>query len=548
MLVAAFSAISAATGEQLRAQLDELASLTPHDLAELGEVPTDAAELAARQRSFFPDTPHRGGDTFNRGRAAIVIVRRQPTAVAVETLAAALGSELRRLLIDEDDSGRGLDPDEALRRAALAPEETPTPALPALPARSRVAVAAIVGGLVLLAAGLYRSLGGAGGADSPIVDTAVESPVRTLVTGVPASATSTFLMGQRRVLRMTSGRLLALYPTPAGLQILVDENNQGRSWRSPTTIPDIDAVSVAGALDGRDRIHLAFSDGTRTAYARIVADPQRGWSVTKTVEVDRATGSPVVDVAWDGRAGVAHVVWVQQLQESEQPMWAAISGVGDAAAVKQTALLAEAAAGSPVLVNVAVGARSQVIATYRKPGAPRGWFSRTAAPPAGARPGSDKVRFSWAPEQTVPIDSEIGAASLAVDARGTAHLVLRDDSATALVYANKTAGAGWTQGEPALDAEHPEQIDSPSVAIDSVSRLVYVFFQTAGAGGRPEIALVIRDPATGWEGPYSIAAPEDIPDGALFPTALAGSDGQAIVLWTTGGSTPALQAARVTAP
>jgi hypothetical protein len=99
-----------------------------------------------------------------------------------------------------------------------------------------------------------------------------------------------------------------------------------------------------------------------------------------------------------------------------------------------------------------------------------------------------------------------------------------------------------------VDAASTPEIDFPSISLDTSSKLIYVFFQSNQTSVGTEVRVAVHDPATGWEEPVSIADPTDIPNGAQFPTSIATISGQPIVLWTKGGTAPAIQAARITAP
>ncbi|MDQ3646603.1 MAG: hypothetical protein M3345_06680, partial [Actinomycetota bacterium] len=554
VLIAGFSVISSATAAPAERHLADLGRLSEDQLAEeVGAAATTRSEILERHRSFFGHADEHSV-TLNESQRLIAVAGQEPSVVAAENLTMTLGPRLGRVLLHDDGVLREIDASALLRPVSEASAAPVEPEARGSRVSTWLAGVAILLGLALVAAGLYRGFQPPDEAD-PAGDVTVESPVRTIVSGAPATATSTFLNGHRRIVRASSGQLIAVYPAPSGLQVVTDQNNQGRTWRSPTAVAEITAVSVAAAVDEDDRVHLVFSDGAKVSYA-ILTRGEQGWTAGGSLVIDPASASPVIDIAWDRDAGLAHVVWVQETEGSEQPMWASVvEGRRGRSRMAQTALLADPASETGVLVNVACDRGSRVVATFRSAEAGSGYQSRiaTAAPAEGdetlTETGVPKPpEWTWAPPETVSTSSEIAGATLALDRTGTAHLVLRDDDAPELAYYNKTASGGWTQGETAVEAEEPQQIDSPSVSIDSLSRLVYVFFQTGGASGQPEIALAIRDPASGWEGPYAIAAPEDVPDGSMFPAALENAQGQAIVLWTTGGSPPALQAARVTAP
>ena len=164
----------------------------------------------------------------------------------------------------------------------------------------------------------------------------------------------------------------------------------------------------------------------------------------------------------------------------------------------------------------------------------------------GARWDEDANRYTWSPDENVPTEEVIGAASVVIDSRRTAHLILRDSSSFELAYYTRTLRGGWSSGETAVDANSIEEIDFPVLTVDQTSRLVYVFLQTTD--NVPQIRVAIRDPASGWEGPYSVTSSASFPDGAGYPTSIEEANGLPIVLWTRGGGSSTIQAARVAAP
>jgi hypothetical protein len=332
--------------------------------------------------------------------------------------------------------------------------------------------------------------------------------------------------------------LIAFFSSPQGLNVVTDQSNSGRSWRSPTSITDIPATSFSVAIDDEDRVHLAFSDGASISYARL-EETRQGWVATDVLELDEAS-SPVVDIAWDPQSGLANVVWVREVGSGEAPRWASIVIDQGTPSLAQTEALSKGGDEIPVLANVAGGPESPLLATYRRGDRSTGWFSSTAEWDEG------RESYTWGPEERVPTDETIGAASVVVDSRSTAHLVLRDSSTFELAYYSRTQRGGWSASETAVDANSIEEIDFPILTVDQTSRLIYLFLQTTEQF--PQIRVAIRDPASGWEGPYSVTSPAAFPDGAAYPTSIERAGGLPVVLWTRGGDTPSIQAARVAAP
>jgi hypothetical protein len=249
----------------------------------------------------------------------------------------------------------------------------------------------------------------------------------------------------------------------------------------------------------------------------------------------------VVDLAWDEETDTAHAVWASDASKGQRPEWAAISAGEIEPTVVQAEPLAKPGTTLTVLVTVDVDAESNVLATYRRPDILEGWYSRSAVP--GAESG-----YVWSEEEKVRTKEGIGAVSVLLDDEGTAHMVLRDSTSFELDYFKKKLGAPWGRKQLVVDAESTPEIDFPSISLDESANLLYVFFQTNQTPVGTEVHVAVRDPATGWEAPYAITVPADIPGGAAFPTSIGKTVGQPIVLWTKGGTVAAMQAARVSAP
>jgi hypothetical protein len=436
-----------------------------------------------------------------------------------------LGRRLGGVFVVNEDGLSPLQPPPELRRKPAGTGVWPT--------ANWIGLAAVLLGVGLALLGFIRLTG----APADPSEQSVESPIRDVAASASADATHAQWIGQRRILRTSSGRLIAFFSTPQGLSVVSDQSNSGRSWRSPITIPDVPATSFSVAIDSSDRVHLAFSDGEAIAYARL-EETRNGWVNTDVLQLDE-TSSPVVDVAWDPQSGLANVVWAREVASGEVPQWAAIAN-GKSPSIAQTEALAREGDEVPVLANVAGGGGSPLLATYRRGDSPTGWFS------SAARWDEDSNRYTWSPEESVPTEEVIGAASVVIDSRRTAHLILRDSSSFELAYYTRTLRGGWSSGETAVDANSIEEIDFPVLTVDETSRLVYVFLQTTD--NVPQIRVAIRDPASGWEGPYSVTSSASFPDGAGYPTSIEQANGLPIVLWTRGGSSSTIQSARVAAP
>ncbi len=376
--------------------------------------------------------------------------------------------------------------------------------------------------------GVNRALEG----EEPIRQ-AVQTPIRAIAESVPADATHTHRIGQRRIVRTSDGRLVVLYPGPDGLQIVSDQANQGRTWRSPVTLPPISAQSFSVEADTDDRLHVGFSDGASISYT-VLTQNATGWNAANVVALDDSAPGSAVAIAWDQARGVAHVAWVSG---DGAPTWAAVSG--ETPEVVATESLSAPAEGESSLMTIASDRQAGVVVAYSRGPNSDEWFSRAL----GDDPASGELE--WGPEERIPVDHAAKAATLAIDERARAHLVLASSDGTALSYFRRSTRTGWTSPQAILTPGTTD-VDYPSVTLDASSRLVYVFFHTRGdASG---VHLAVHDPATEWEIPYRVGSPEDVPEGALYPTAIEETTGQPIVLWTTTADPHAIQSARVTAP
>jgi hypothetical protein len=523
VLAIALESPSKRAAEQIADELDKLGQLSLEELGKLQTGPRGSLEELHRER-FGTDS----GTTaeLNKSQKAIVITDRPPRLEVWESLLIELGRRLGGVFIVDENGLSPLQPPRQLRRKRASPGVWPT--------ANWIGLAAVLLGVGLALLGFIRLTA----APAEPSEQSVESPIRDVAVGTSADATHAQWIGQRRLVRTSNGRLIVFFSSAHGVNLVTDQSNSGRSWRSPIHIADIPATSFSVDIDDRDRVHLAFSDGEAISYARL-EETREGWINTGVLELDEGS-SPVVDVTWDQQSGLANVVWAREEDSGEVPQWAAIATGGRRPSIAQTKALSPRGGETPVLANIAGGPGSPLLATYRRGDRPTGWFS------SAAEWDEDANSYKWHPEERVPTDERIGAASVLIDSRGTAHLILRDSTTFELAYYTRTQRGGWSSGETAVDADRIEEIDFPILTVDQTSRLVYVFLQTTD--NVPQIRVAIRDPASGWEGPHSVTSPSSFPDGAGYPTSIEHASGVPIVLWTKGGSTSTIQAARVAAP
>ncbi len=527
VLIAAFSSMSSRAAAGMADQLDRIANLS---LEQLEEAQTESAseDLLTRHATFFGDEAG-GVEGVNSDQRAVIVVAERPPLDVWKALIIELGRQLSGVYLGGEEGLEPLTPPAELTR-------TNAESAKSAPLRRWFVPTALLLGVALIVLGANRFLSQQ---ESPARALQVEASIRDVAVTTPPDATHTQWVGQQRLVRASDGRLLVLYSRPEGLQVVSDHSNQGRSWRTPTPVPRIRASSFSVAIDDEDRLHLAFSEGARVAYV-VLTETGSGWRSSRVLVLDPASQSPYVDVDWDRRNKIAHVVWVKESKRGQQPYWAAIafSGKAGTAPLLTRRALSQPRKDLPVLATIATDSRSRVLVVYRRGDAQAGGFSRMALNRSG--------QWVWGPEQRLPGHAVVGAMTLALDTRDTAHLVLRDSVAFKLLYFTRRAGGAWSKAETAVQGEAIEEVDFPSLSLDTSSRLVYLFFQSNAFRPSSEVLFGLRDPATGrWEGPHRIAPAAQTAEGALYPASMASVPGHPIVLWTKMGSAATIQAAHV---
>jgi hypothetical protein len=544
VLLVALPSVDAGVTAPITKELDEIGELNEEELSQLAGTMGEGGIRSAHSEYFSGESPP--PDSFNQEQRAILLLEEEPSEATWDALLSQLGPRLAGVYVVEKEAAWTVTPTETetVRREEQLEVATsePSPVLAPQPKSNLIWLGIVVVGVALAIWGLSRAFLGPDDPTTPSgnVDT-VASPVRNVVVGAGLE-THTQWIGQHHVLRTSDGRLLALYRSPQGLSIVSDRSNQGREWRRPSTVRSMKLDSFSAAIDEQDNIHIAFHNGSNVSYAVLQQQGVR-WTKVGQVRLEEEAVSPVVNISWDEATDVAHVVWAKDASSGQQLYWAAVTSTGPDPTVLDTTALADAGTELTVLATIDVDSNSNVLATYRRPDQVKGWYSRTATP------GTDAGTYVWAEEEQVPTEEGIGAVSVALDARGKAHLVLRDSTSFELAYYTKRPGRPWTDSETVVDADSTNEIDFPTISLDTTSKLIYVFFQTDRSEVGSEVHVAINDPASGWEAPVNIAEPTDIPTGAQFPTSISTFSGQPIVLWTApGGSAPAIQAARISAP
>jgi hypothetical protein len=366
--------------------------------------------------------------------------------------------------------------------------------------------------------------------------------ITTVATGVTADATHARWIGQQRVVTLTDGTLVFVYPTQESLNLVKDGATSGATWEDPFALTEVaGAKSLSVDVDSKDRLHVVYSDGTSVNYVRLKNKPA-GWKPSRVIQLDDETTSLHVDIAWDEQNQTAHVVWVQQSAEGEAPAWAALTNEAGIH-LSEPGLLADPATDVSVMVAVAADGRSSLLITYRRGDQTSGWSSRYS--PGRLTDGT----WEFNEEELVPINSFVGAVDVVYDRQKTAHLVLRDDDATNLSYFTKTGGEPWSDGEVAVSGDTSKEVEFPTLSYNAGDGNLYLFFQTEAYDPAGEINYMVHTIGSpGWQGAFDITYPADAPEGALYPVAPDRVSVETIVFWTKAGTTYQVDSARVVGP
>lgn len=504
--------------EELADELTRIATLSEDELARAaGTSPEGLRRLHAEHFRLEGAADPR----LNADQRLVLLVDREPSEAWWESAEAELGFRLERVYVLGDGVADPLRHGQPARGSH------------GWPRWGAAALSAL--GAAAVAVAVTAAFVGKTETQLPVI----EGFVSTVTAGVPGDATHTQWTGQHHVVQTSDDRLHVLYASAGRLHVVTDHGNGGRTWEESIAVPEIRTTGYSAAADGRDRLLLAYTDDQELRFTTLTRE-STGWEPGEALVLDESSSSRVVDIAWDGANEVAHVVWAAAGGSGERPQWAAVAP-GPRPRLVQSRELAPAGETGSVLVSVVTMPASGVLAAYRRADG-GGFVSRTV------RPGGASTEFVWGPEEAVPADSNFGSVSLVADRRGVVHLALRDDVDPALLYFRKPAGKAWGRGEVAVAASSVEEADFPVLSVDERSGLVYLFFQNADLDPSPQIRVLVRDPAAGWQGSYQVINPEAVEDGANFPVAAGTVAGSASVLWTRKGPIPQIQIARFLAP
>ncbi|HYP24973.1 MAG TPA: hypothetical protein VEV43_15505 [Actinomycetota bacterium] len=366
--------------------------------------------------------------------------------------------------------------------------------------------------------------------------------ISTVATGVTPDATHARWIGQQRVVTLSDGTMVFVYPTEESLNLVKDGASSGATWEEPFVLDEVvGAKSLSVDVDSKDRLHVAYSDGDSVNYVRLKNKPEQ-WKPSRLIQIDDDTTDLHVDVAWDEQNQTAHVVWVQQSTEGDAPAYAALTSEGGIHLTDE-GVLTNTGQEVPPLVSVAADGRSSLLVTFRRADQTTGWSSRYSPGP------SEDGTFEFFEEEELPTESFVGATDVVYDRQRTAHLVLREDDSANLTYYRKTEAEPWTTSEIALDGDRIEDVDFPTLTYNAEENNLYLFFQTEQYDPAGEISYLVRPlDGTGWQGPFVITTPVDVPEGALYPVAPDRVSVQALVFWTKTGDPYEIDAAPVRAP
>ena len=513
------------SAEAIADELDRVATLDESDLANLGSTPID--DLRSAHADLFGPSDDLA---INKEQRVKLLLDSDPTEREWKEIIIETGGRLSGVYGVREGTPQPLSPPESVTRrrsAEVAGWTTST----------WVALGVVLLGVGIVLMAIWNVIDRGDDAGTPTAQSLAQSAGSQAATDAPFDATATHWIGQRRVLSGVEDRLLFVYRDDPGLQIVTDQANQGRSWRSPVGVPDLDPESFAVASSAPKRLGVGMIEGGTVSFA-LIRQNQDGWNADTSVQLAGDAASAVVDVAWDPANRVFHLVWAMAGDDGEELLkWAAVDPSGTVIEERELTDGGDV----PVLANIAANDRGAVMVTYRRSDSASGWFSQLAQ--GNARGGN--LTFDWSPEESVPTPDGIGAASLTFDEKGFAHLALRDSTNFEIKYFRRNPQRGWSGPEVVAEGDSIDEVDFPSITVDSSSRLVYVFFQSNETGS-PEARVAVRDPAEGWIGPFAIL-PGGPPTSPLsYPTSPARVDGQPIVLWTTSGGV--VEAARFSIP
>ena len=513
------------SAETIADELDRVATLDEADLANLGAKPID--DLRSQHAEIFGKSDELA---INKEQRVKLLLDRDPTEREWKEIIIETGGRLSGVYGVRDGSLAPLSPPESVTRRR-------SDEVAGWTTSTWVALGVVLLGVGIVLMAIWNVIDRGDDPGTPEAQALARSAASQAATDTPFDATATHWIGQRRVISGVEDRLLFVYRDEEGLQVVTDQANQGRSWRSPVGVPNLTPESFAVASSTPKRLGIGMIEGDAVSFA-FVRQTEEGWNADTPVQLEGEAASSVVDLAWDPSNRVFHVVWAVAGEDDEELLkWAAVDPSG---VVVEERELTDGG-NVPVLANVAANERGAVLVTYRRPDSASGWFSQLAQGNASG----ESPTFDWAPEEILPTPDGIGAASLAFDDEGVAHLALRDSTNFEIKYFRRNPQRGWSGPEVVAQGDSIDEVDFPSVTIDSGSRLVYVFFQSNETGS-PEARVAVRDPVEGWVGPFGILPGGPATSPLSYPTSPARVDGQPIVLWTTSGGV--VEAARFSTP
>jgi hypothetical protein len=535
-------------------QLDRLAYLSPDDLAKLG----DSDDIAQPRRLFesytayFSHWEEGAKGSLNNAQMVVVLAPDAPSLNIWRALRRELGSSLKAVYLCQGSSLELVDEPVEVRDDPLDAGST-TERVAAMkssaagwPPMAWLGIGAAMVALAFLAYTLTnrpgpaisgpaeQTLNGhpAGGLSDngenglPALLNVAAGATQNVASPVGNTATDSQWIAQKRAALLPNGRVVLGYSQAGRLMLTQSSAGGSGGWSKPQPT-GIRALSFSMVADAAGRVHLIYSDGVKVSYALLVPKGS-GWKTQDGITLDGASKSPVVDISWDERSESAQLFWAKRTSSGEEPYWAAVETGGKKIHRVTSAKLSSPGALINVLGAISTNARSQIVATYRSGATDSGWRARFGTV---ARNGA----VSWQSEAALPTKALIGACSVVLDSSGTAHLILRDSTSFALLYFTGTS-KGWSQAETAVDAASTSQIDFPYLSLDPKTGTAYVFFQDTTS-----TAMALRDPKSGWRGPYQVAPTANPPQQQIYPTSLGVAPPRPVVFWTQPGVRASIQ-------
>jgi len=339
-------------------------------------------------------------------------------------------------------------------------------------------------------------------------------------------------------------------------------------WSAPVPIAGADQTTIAPAIaaDAAGGLHAVWYSSSRLIFYASKAAGAAAW--TTPVAISQGRGAYYPAIAVDSRDGV-HVLWEENddvfyVTKPSGGAWTApvnVSHTGQVnimpaiavdAACTLHAVWSDGSPGNDAIFYASKGCDAGAWSPAERVShtAGRSWAPVVAADSQGGvhvawhdlTPGPTEIYYTekpaggaWGDAQRV--SKTIGGSvfpALAVDRRGTAHLVWQDSLTASsppfqILYAAKPAGGAWSEFVPL--SRSTANAESPTLAVGPEDDL-HVAWDTSDTRG----LLYVTRPAAdmGWTAPMTVTA---MAAGTIypFPALAAGPDGTIHLLWGDAG-------------